>query len=125
MADPHMNLLDTVNKAGVLYRDDVVVRGEAVKTIRNIANKVADKAYAADYMAPESFDETQEDYDLRRMAALEEALRYATEALQGIETALGMGQGGYISPDAETSLFFHGWMMGAVIDRGNGFSVHT
>jgi len=102
---------------------DIVVREAASAVVTTIAEKVEDRAFKAKTFEPSSTEPEQ--YLQEQRDQLQAALDYATSALRGVATALNLGQGGYVGWDDETSLYFHGFLEGAVIDRDNSFSVHT
>lgn len=115
MSGKHVDI-ESVNVGRVLYDDDVVVRQAAIKVVRAITEKAEQKSRAV-------YEEsTSEDDAVRK---LEESLKYALSALRGIETALSIAQGGYVGWDDETSLSFHGYLVGAVIDHGDEMRAHT
>lgn len=98
---------------------DTVVREAGVKVVTAITEKIEARAHTALYDV--SPDDQESDVHARRV----NALRYATSALRGINTALSLGRGGFVSHDDPTGLFFHGILTGAVIDRDNEFTAHT
>lgn len=117
--------IERINRGIVLYPEDTIVREAGVNAIRAIVEKVSDTAIKANNLQPASFDEPDDEYNARHLAAVREALSYALDALRGIDTALSLGRGGYVGADDRTNLSFYGVMLGAVIDRDTSFSAHT